>query len=98
MAELLKRHSAQGEMENISGRESGSCRWHVGRKPAHPTRLGNRDGGLTSGPEEVKATWDKHFSRLIPSQYSQAILDAMPSLPPATELDHPPTLRSCWKL
>ena len=65
----------------------------VGRRPACPTRLVKRDGGMTSGPEEMKATWHEHFSRVlnIPSQYCQKALDAMPSLYPDMELDHPPT-------
>ena len=49
---------------------------------------------MTRGPEEVKRTWYKHFSHVlnIPSQYQQAVLDKMTSLPLALELDHPPTL------
>jgi len=67
---------------------------HVGRRPARPTRLIRRDGGMTNGPGEVRATWHEHFCRVlnIPSQYRQEVLDVLPSLPPALELDHPPTL------
>ena len=67
---------------------------HAGRWPAQPTRLCKSDGEMTRGPEEVKKTWHEHFSRVlnIPSQYHQAVLDEMTSLPPALELDHPPTL------
>ena len=32
-----------------------------------------------------------HMSSNIPSQYHQMVLDGMHSLPPALELDHPPT-------
>jgi len=49
---------------------------------------------MTRGPEEVEKTWHEHFSRVLntPSQGHQAVLDEMTSLPPALELDHPPTL------
>ena len=48
---------------------------------------------MTNVPEEVKATWHDHFTCVlnIPSQYRQMVLDEMHSLPPALELDHPPT-------
>ena len=66
---------------------------HAGRRSVRPTRLYKRDGGMTSGPEDVKMTWQEHFSRIlnISSQYRQEVLDGMPSLPPIVELDHPPT-------
>ena len=66
---------------------------HVGRRPAQSTTLYKRDGGVTSGPEEVKATWHQHFTKVlnIPSEYCQKVLDDMPSLPPVMELDHHPT-------
>lgn len=69
---------------------------HMNRRPAHPTRLIKKDGDLTWGPKEAKATSHEHFYRAlnIPSQYSQAVLDAMPSLPPAMELDQPPTFEN----
>ena len=83
-------------------RKDGKQRWtsirklqmaHAGRRPARPARLCKRDGGMTSGPEEVKVTWHEHFSRVlnITNQYRQEVLDDMPSLPPVLELDHPPT-------
>ena len=86
-------------------RRDGKQRWksirmlqmtHVARRPARPTRLIRRDGGMTNGPREVRAAWYKHFSSVlnIPSQYRQEVLDVLPSLPPALEVDHlpPPTL------
>ena len=58
---------------------------HAGRKPTRKTRLYKRDGELTSGTEEVKATWHEHFSQVlnIISQYHQEAIDEMPVLPPA---------------
>ena len=49
-----------------------------------------RDGGVASGPEEVKATWHQHFTKVlnIPSEYHQDVPDDMPSLPPVMELNH----------
>ena len=83
-------------------RNNGKQRWtsirklqmaHVGRRPTQSAKLYKRDGGVTSGPEEVKATWHQHFTNVlnIPSEYCQEVLDNMPSLPPVMELDHHPT-------
>ena len=84
-------------------RRDGKRRWasirklqmaYAGWQPARPTRLCKSNGGMTREPEEVKKTWHEHFSHVlnIPSQYHQAVLDEMISLPPALVLDHPPTL------
>ena len=78
---------------------------HVGRRSARSTRLYKKEGGVTSGPEEMKTTWHQHFTKVlnIPSEYCQGFLDGMPSLPLAMELDHPhlpPThthLKSLWR-
>ena len=50
---------------------------HAGRKP---TRTTKKDRELTSGTEEVKATWHEHFSQdlNINSQYHQEVIDEMP--------------------
>ena len=83
-------------------KKNGKLRWtsiqklqmaHVGIRPAQSATLYKRDGRVTSGPEEVKATWHQHFTKVlnIPSEYCQKVLDDMPSLPPVMELDHHPT-------
>ena len=66
---------------------------HVGRRPAWSTRLYKKEGGVTSGPEEVKTTWHQHFTKVLSilSEYCQDVLDGTPSLPLAMELDHPLT-------
>ena len=88
--------------EAESARRDGKHRWasirklqmaHAGRQPARPTRLCKGNEAMTRGPEEVKRTWYEHFSHVlnIPSHYQESVLDEMTSLPPALELDHPPT-------
>ena len=83
-------------------KKNGKPRWksirvlqmaHVGRRPAQSATLYKRDGGVTSGPEEVKTTWHQHFTKILnmPSEYCQKVLDDMPSQPPVMELDHHPT-------
>ena len=70
--------------EAVRARKDGKQRWnnikklqmaHRGRKPTRPARLCKRDGGMTSGPDEVKAAWQEHFSRVLntTSQYQQQI-------------------------
>ena len=86
-------------------RRDGKQRWksirmlqmaHVCRRPARPTRLIRRDGGMTNGPGEVRATWYEHFSSVlnIPSQYRQEVLDVLPSLPQPWSWITPPHWRS----
>ena len=88
--------------ETEHARKDGKQKWmnirklqmdYAGRRAAGPTRLYKRDGEMTNGPEEVKATWHQHFTKVlnIPSEYHQDVLNNMPSQPPVMELDHPPT-------
>ena len=58
----VSRVTREAELE----RKNGKQRWtsirklqiaHVGIRPAQSTKLYKREGGVTSGPEEVKATW-----------------------------------------
>ena len=37
---------------------------HAGRRPARPARIYKRDGGMISGPEEVKRAWHEGMSIL----------------------------------
>ena len=82
-------------------RKDGKQRWmsirklqmaHVGRRPAQSTRLYKKEGGVTSGPEEVKTTWHQHFTKVlnIPSEYCQDVLDGMLSLPRPWSWTTPP--------
>ena len=70
-------------------RKDGKQRWtsikklqmaHRERKPIRPARLCKGDGG---GPDEVKATWQEHFSRVLntTSHCQQEVMEEMPSLP-----------------
>ena len=83
-------------------RRDGKQRWmsirklqmaYLGQRPTRPTRLCKKDGTLTNGSEEVKATWYEHFLHVlnIRSQHHQGVSDEMLSLPPVLELDHPPS-------
>jgi len=63
-----------------------------GRRPARSIRLRKPDGNLTMGPEELKQVWYEHFSRVlnVTSQYSQDLIDSMPSWEIMDCLDDPP--------
>ena len=80
----------QSHQRSRIGQEEWEQRWmsirklkmaNVGRRPALSTKLHKRDGEETDSPEEVKATWHQHFTKVlnIPSEYCQEVLDDMPS-------------------
>ena len=89
--------------------QDGKLRWDCikklqtafhGRQPARSVRLRKQDGNLTTGPEELKHLWHKHFSKVlnVTSQCNQQLIDEMPSWETMQCLDDPLLLMSWWLL
>ena len=82
--------------------QDGKLRWDCikklqaafhGRQPTHSVRLRKQDGNLTTGPDELKQLWYKHFSKVlnVTSECRQQLIDEMPSWETKDCLDDPPT-------
>ena len=82
--------------------KDGRARWdsvrrlqqaHAGRRPTRPMAVMKEDGALTQGEEEVTTRWYQHFVKDLNTliEYRDEVISDMPLLPPAMELDLPPT-------
>ena len=67
---------------------------YAGCRPSRQRALKKANGELTRSPEEVKAMWYQHFSRVLTicSDYSHAVVEEFPALPVDPALDEPPSL------
>ena len=71
-----------------------------GRRPARSVRLQKQDSNLTTGPEELKPLWHKHFSKVlnVTSQCNQQLINEMPSWETMQGLDDSLLLMSWEKV
>ena len=88
-------------LEGENSTKDGRTRWksirklqmaHAGRKPTRPTAVLKENGELTENPEEVRARWHRHFTKIlnVPSEFSDEVIHNMQSQPTHWDLDVPP--------